>query len=105
MDYKPWQHQQKAQMESEVQKRQQAELTTNIASGATLSLVFGIIGLIPLGIGIIFGPIAIVLSLGAKSRIQENPGLGGRRRATAGLVLGIVAIVFAILGLLLRILA
>ena len=99
MSYKPWQHQQKAQEEREVQSRQQAELTTNIASGATISLLFGIVGL--LLFGIILGPTAIVLSLGAKGRIRENPELGGGGRATAGLVLGIVDTVLAALGLLL----
>ena len=62
MGYKPWQHQQEAQMEREMQTRLQAERAADIASGATGSLMCGIIGLFILGI--ILGPIAIVFSLG-----------------------------------------
>ena len=99
MDYKPWQYQQKAQTEMQAHGRQQAELTAKIASGATLSLVFGIIGLVFLGI--ILGPVATFLGLGALGRINENPELGGRRRATAGLVLGIAGTVLGVLQLVL----
>lgn len=68
-----------------------------IAPGATLALVFGILGLIVFAI--VFGPLAIWQASKARKAIQENPELGGGGRATAGLVLGILGIVFWIVGL------
>jgi uncharacterized Tic20 family protein len=68
------------------------------APGATLALVFGILGVIIFAI--IFGPLAIWQATKARKAIKEDPELGGGGRATAGLVLGILAIVFWIVGLL-----
>jgi uncharacterized Tic20 family protein len=69
-----------------------------MAPGATLALIFGILGL--LVFAIIFGPLAIWQATKARKAIQEDPELGGGGRATAGLVLGIVAIVLWVIGLL-----
>jgi uncharacterized Tic20 family protein len=69
-----------------------------MAPGATLALIFGILGL--LIFAIIFGPLAIWQALKARKAIKEDPELGGEGRATAGLVLGIVSIVLWIVGLL-----
>jgi hypothetical protein len=55
---------------------------------AIASLVCAIIGLFTLGI--ILGPIAIVLARTARRKIQEDPELGGDGIATAGFVIGIV---------------
>lgn len=55
---------------------------------AIASLVCAIIGLFTLGI--ILGPIAIVLATTARRKIREDPELGGDGIATAGLVIGIV---------------
>ena len=55
---------------------------------AIASLVCAIVGL--LALGIILGPIAIVLAKIARRKITEDPELGGDGIATAGLVIGIV---------------
>jgi uncharacterized membrane protein YfcA len=68
-----------------------------IAPGATLSLVFGILGLIIFAF--VFGPLAIWQASKARKAIQEAPELGGGGRATAGLVLGILSIVFWVIGI------
>ena len=60
------------------------------APGAVASLVCGIIGL--LICQIVLGPIAVVLALGAKKRIKADPRYTGDGMATAGLILGIVAL-------------
>ena len=62
------------------------------APGATVALVLGIIGLFLAGM--ILGIIALVMGIKAKKAITENPGMyGGSGKATAGIVLGIIAIV------------
>lgn len=74
----------------------EARATKGTAGGAIASLVCAIIGIFILGI--ILGPIAIALSVGARRRIQEDPNLGGNGIATAGLVIGIVETVLSVLG-------
>lgn len=64
------------------------------APGAVASLVYGIIGL--LVCGIIFGPVAISKSNSAKRAIASNPTYGGSGYATAGMVLGVLDIVFTV---------
>jgi hypothetical protein len=61
------------------------------APGAVASLVMGIVGLFLCGI--ILGPLAISKANSAKSLMQSDPTLGGEGLATAGKVLGIIAIV------------
>ncbi|MBE0414948.1 MAG: DUF4190 domain-containing protein [Dehalococcoidia bacterium] len=59
---------------------------------AIASLVCAIVGFFILGI--VLGPIAIALGVGARRKIRENPELGGEGIATAGLVIGIIDTVF-----------
>ncbi len=66
---------------------QTTELGTN--KKAIWSLVSGIVGLFIFGIGL--GPAAIVLSFQAKKEMLES-GEKGQGLATAGLVIGILAI-------------
>jgi hypothetical protein len=65
------------------------------APGAVASLVCGIIGLV--FCQIVLGPIAIVQANKAKSAIASDPTLGGEGMATAGLVMGIVDLVFFVI--------
>ena len=64
-----------------------------------LGLLFGLMGLVPFA-GILLGPVAIILGVKARAHIRQNPTLTGAGLANAGIVLGIVAVVFAILCLL-----
>jgi Domain of unknown function (DUF4190) len=58
---------------------------------ATASMVCGIVGLF--FFGIILGPIAICLGVSAKKKIKENPqALTGEGQATAGIVMGSIAV-------------
>lgn len=69
------------------------------APGAVASMVCGIVGLIVCGI--IMGIIALVLGTKAKGHISRAPGqYGGSGMATAGIVLGILDIVFAVIALI-----
>jgi len=69
---------------------------------AIASLVCAIIGLFTLGI--ILGPVAIVLAKKARRKIQEDPELGGDGIATAGLVIGIVDTALWAVGIIIGIL-
>jgi hypothetical protein len=71
------------------------------APGATASLVYGIISL--LICGLIFGPLAIIKANEAQKIIAEDPRYGGGGMATAGKVLGIIALIFWAVGLIVRI--
>lgn len=68
---------------------------------ATESLVYAIIGLFCCGI--IFGPVAISKALKAKKMMEMNPRLSGSGKATAGLVIGIIAAVLHVLGLIVNV--
>jgi hypothetical protein len=59
---------------------------------AVLGLVFGIISILFCYVGLIIGPVAIVLSVMARNEIDEAPPgtVEGRGMAIAGLVTGIV---------------
>jgi hypothetical protein len=71
--------------------------TVGVASGpndsqATLSLVFGIIGVLCCGV---LAPVALFIGNSSRRRIQASGGaLGGSGLATAGFVLGIIGTVF-----------
>lgn len=65
------------------------------APGAVASMVCGIVGL--LFCGIVMGIIAIVLGTQARRSIAVNPRYSGGGMATAGLVLGIIDLVFGVL--------
>lgn len=72
------------------------------APGAVGSMVCGIIGLIVCGI--VLGIVALVLGTKAKGHISRAPGqYGGSGMATAGIVLGILDIVFAVIALIIMI--
>lgn len=71
------------------------------APGAVKSLVFGIIGLFICGI--IFGPLAISKANEAKTAMKTDPTLGGEGLATAGMVLGVLAIIGWAIVLLIRV--
>ncbi len=67
--------------------------------GATASLVCGIISL--LCIGIVLGPVAIFMGLGALRRLREAPGqFSGGSLAKWGIGLGIAGTVLHLLGLI-----
>ncbi|MEV5706647.1 DUF4190 domain-containing protein [Actinoallomurus sp. NPDC052274] len=67
-------------------------------SGATASMVLGILGLVVCGL---LAPIALFMGLSAKRRIRESGGyLGGDGQATAGVVLGAIGSAFIVLALL-----
>ena len=68
---------------------------TENAPGAVAAMVFGIVGLV--FCGIIFGIVAITKSRSAKNYIDSDPRYVGGGMATAGLVLGIIDIVFGVL--------
>lgn len=68
------------------------------APGATAALVCGIIAMATPCAGIIFAIIAIVLAQKAREALRTFPGYyGGESMATAGRVLGIIALVLGIL--------
>ena len=69
------------------------------APGAVAAMVCGIVGIFLCGI--ILGIVAIVLGVSANNRIRQNPRsyLGGGM-ATAGIVLGIIAIAAQVLVLI-----
>ena len=68
---------------------------------AIASLVCAIVGFFTLGI--ILGPIAIVLAKTARRKIREDPELGGDGIATAGLVIGIVDTALWVVGIVIGI--
>ncbi|UCG85627.1 MAG: DUF4190 domain-containing protein [Gemmatimonadota bacterium] len=64
------------------------------------ALTFAIVGIFCLGI--ILEPIAISKALKAKRLIEADPRLTGSGKATAALTIGIIALVFWVLGILAR---
>jgi hypothetical protein len=64
------------------------------------SLVSGIISLAAcittLPIGVIAGPIAIVLAVRGRAQIKQDPGLTGSGMATAGMVTGILGTILGV---------
>jgi hypothetical protein len=65
------------------------------------ALTYAIIGIFCFGI--ILEPIAISKALKAKKLIAMNPNLSGSGKATAALIIAIVALVLWVLGLFVRI--
>lgn len=53
--------------------------------------------------GFILGPLAIIKARKAKAIIAANPGMQGEGKATAALVIGIIATILNVLGLIARI--
>jgi phage FluMu protein Com len=58
------------------------------------SLICGLIGLLCLGI--ILGPIAILLGINGLKKAKRNPRMGGDSAARAGIILGVVDIIVSI---------
>jgi hypothetical protein len=52
--------------------------------------------------GIVLGPVAISKALGAKKKIAADPSLSGEGRANAAMVMGALALVFWIIGMVQR---
>lgn len=67
------------------------------APGAVASLVWAIVG-IPI-CGVILGIVAITKANEAKAAMKADPTLGGDGLATAGKVIGIIAIILHVIGL------
>lgn len=61
------------------------------------ALLYSIIGIFCFGI--IFGPMAISKAVEARREIRENPQLAGLAKANVGLLLGIMVLVFWVLGM------
>lgn len=68
---------------------------------AIVSLVFGLLSLLSsfAGIGLLFGVLALTFGLTAKKHIRTTPGLTGSGMATAGVVLGAIALAVGIAAL------
>jgi thiol:disulfide interchange protein len=64
---------------------------------AVWAMITGILSVLCCGL---LGPIAIVLGVVALSHLKNNPHVKGRGMAIAGIALGIVALIIAILGIL-----
>ncbi len=84
-----------------VQGQPVVEEATIPCKQAKEALTYGIIGLFCFGV--ILGPIAISKALKARKMMEANPRLSGGGMATAGLILGILALVFWVLGIIARI--
>lgn len=69
-------------------------MNERMAPGATIALIFGILGCVIFPI--VFAPLAIWYGWMARKAIKEDPELHGGGRAAAGQVLGIVGIVLFI---------
>ncbi|GAB3030180.1 hypothetical protein GCM10027285_10910 [Oleiagrimonas citrea] len=68
---------------------------------AIASLVFGLLSLLSsfAGIGLLFGVLALTFGLTAKKHMRASPGLTGSGMATAGVVLGAIALAVGIVAL------
>jgi len=72
--------------------------TSGLAIG---SLVCSLVGLLVAGMAL--GIVAICLSIAAKNRMKTYPNEGGKGMATAGLVIGIIDVAFALLWTVIRV--
>lgn len=68
---------------------------------ASEALTYALIGIFCFGI--ILGPIAISKGSKALNIINEDPGYEGRGKATAGIIIGIIDIIFFIVAILIQI--
>lgn len=76
------------------------------APGAQASMIVGIVGIalgfFTMGLGFVASPVAMVMGMRAKRRIDDSAGtLGGRGMAQAGFVLGLIGTVLLVLAILL----
>lgn len=67
---------------------------------AATALKYAIVGLFCFGV--VLGPLAIKNALDAKRIIAQNPGMGGEGKATAALVIGVIDVIFFVLGVVIR---
>jgi hypothetical protein len=67
---------------------------------AAEALKYALVGIVCLGI--ILEPMAISKALKARQLIAANPTLGGKGKATAALVIGIIALTLWVLGMVAR---
>ena len=80
-----------------------AEAATLPCKEADEALKYAIIGIFCFGI--ILEPIAISKAMKAKKLIEMNPRLTGSGKATAALIIGIVALILWVLGVIARVTA
>ena len=66
-----------------------------VSKKATVALISSLIGFVFAPIG--FSSLGIVLGVIARMDMNANPSLGGRGRATAGIVLGVIGLVVGVL--------
>lgn len=59
---------------------------------ATASLILGLVSFIPL-VGVLLGILAIIIGIVGLNNIKKM-GLGGKKMATAGIILGVLGIIF-----------
>ncbi len=77
------------------------EAITETCKEAKDALTYALIGIFCFGV--ILGPVAISKAVKAKKLINANPRLGGSGMATAGMVIGILDLVFWVLGVAARV--
>ncbi len=77
-----------------------AEAATIPCKEAKEALTYAILSLFCFGI--ILGPVAIVKAAKAKKQIAQNPQMTGSGKATAATIIGIVALVLWLLGMISR---
>ena len=75
--------------------------TTMECPQATTALKYAIIGLFCFGF--VLGPLAIKNALEAKKIIALSPGMTGDGKATAALVIGVVDVLFFVIGMVIRV--
>lgn len=73
---------------------------TGVCEEANEALKYAIVGL--LCFGFILGPMAIIKGLAAKKVMAGNPRLEGQGKATAAIVVGSVATILNIIGLIIK---
>lgn len=61
------------------------------------ALICGLVGLLCLGV--ILGPIAILLGINGLKKAKQNPAINGESAATAGIILGVVSIILFVVWL------
>jgi uncharacterized membrane protein len=75
-----------------------------VENKALTSMILGIVGIVVLLLGIIFGPIAIALGLSAKKTIKEHPEQfkhEAKAQANAGFILGIIDTILSVIVIIL----
>jgi hypothetical protein len=77
---------------------EQATIPSELASEA---LKYALIGIVCFGV--ILGPMAISKALKAKKEIAEDPTLTGEGKANAALIIGILDLLFWVLGIIARV--